>query len=88
MKSQGMHTYWVRLQSNGKVTSSGHPSLSLPSAIEMPSGQHPNKVSLHCEGGQPSLFSPSAGDKPSLQQPNLVSLQVVGWGQPVEKIHL
>lgn len=61
----------------------GHPSLSLPSAGVLLSGQHPKSVSLQWVCGQPAIFSSRAGDTPSSQQPYLLSLQVFGIGQPV-----
>lgn len=48
----------------------------LPSASVIPSGQHPNRLSLHIGLGHPLLFFPLAGDTPSGQQPYLVSLHV------------
>lgn len=60
----------------------GHPSLSLPVAAVLLSGQQPKRVCSQSVGGQPSKCLPAAGDTPSSQQPNLVSLQVLVMGQP------
>lgn len=64
------------------VVGSGQPSLSLPSAADSSSGQHPKRVSLQSSLGHPFPCSPFAGVAPSGQQLNLVSLQVSSIVQP------
>lgn len=66
----------------------GHPSLSLPVAAVLLSGQQPNRVSSHSVGGHPANFLPAAGETPSSQHPNLVSLQVFVMGHPLKDVLL
>lgn len=78
--TQNVYSYFDFAHSGG---GGGQPSLSLPVAAVLLSGQQPNSVSSQCVGGHPSKFFPVAGETPSSQQPNLVSLQVLVTGHPL-----